>query len=87
VAGSITVYIAIVSGGLRRCCANQVTEWVTEYLLSDGKSVKSGNRNHRIPGSLRFGRGLRDVEVAGSNPVAPTLLILRPVNPQLHAPF
>jgi hypothetical protein len=46
-------------------------ELVTESLQGDGRSVKSGNRKCRIPGSLRIACGIRDVEVAGSNPVAP----------------
>ncbi len=49
-----------------------VTEWVTECLLSDGKTVEFGNRNIRNTKDLGFSRCLDKLGVTGSSPVSPT---------------
>jgi hypothetical protein len=50
-----------------------VTEFVTESLPGDGIFGKYGNHNPCTCRALRFSGDVRDVEVASSNLVAPTI--------------
>lgn len=60
-----------------------MTESVTEFLSSDGKTVKFGNHKSGFLGDLRFAADLYTVDVVGSSPSSPTY---QRIGTQMDAP-